>query len=287
MIVMEPIEEERPQRLADVLRDARRLVPPAATSLGMVVRHPGRIGKPLSQEEVAEAVGVSRVWYAMLESGRPARPSVAVLQRVADVLGLTEERRLCLLALARPELSTSIFDRRHAAIIEATARMRRSAKRLWTASNVEEALTIAAEEVHTHFPDAALTFFVHRVTPGHWDHPFVVDRGMGTQNEHLYEELLHALGRERFDEVVLYPALSEPGDVGTRESFAGTSVGAEYEAAVARHKLQRWTLLHARVRSRSGVTGGITVKHASDRDYSESDREVISAIAGLASLAIP
>jgi GAF domain-containing protein len=78
----------------------------------------------------------------------------------------------------------------------------------------------------------------------------------------------------------------EPGDVGTRESLAATSIGAVYEAAVARHNLHRWALLHVRIRSRGGVIGGITVKHASERDYSEIERAVVATIASLTSLAL-
>ena len=33
----------------------------------------GASGRLVSQEEIAEAIGVSRVWYALLESGRPVR----------------------------------------------------------------------------------------------------------------------------------------------------------------------------------------------------------------------
>ncbi|HTJ26215.1 MAG TPA: helix-turn-helix transcriptional regulator [Candidatus Limnocylindria bacterium] len=278
--------DEPPRGLAAVLREARRAIPAESASLGHVLRHPSRVGKAVSQEEIAEAVGVSRVWYAMLETGRASRPSVTLLERIANALMLDHEQRLRAFQLGVPEIAPRTFEQRHQAILEASARVRRSTKRLWTASSVEEAFAIAAEEATTHFGDAALVFYVHRVAPGRWDHPFVVDRGMGPQNEHLYEELAAAVGRERFDEVVLYPALSEPGDVGTRDAFAATSVGAAYEDAVARHKLQRWALLHARIRSRSGVTGGITVKHASERDYSEMDRAVISAIASVASLAI-
>jgi hypothetical protein len=102
----------------------------------------------------------------------------------------------------------------------------------------------------------------------------------------MYEELASSLPSASFDEVVLYPALSEPGDVGTRDSFRLTNVAAAYEAAVTKHKLQRSAFIHARIRSRGGEAAGITVKHASEYDYSEFDRAAISAIASLTSLAL-
>jgi transcriptional regulator with XRE-family HTH domain len=244
------------------------------------------VGRPVSQEEIAEAIGVSRVWYAMLETGRSVRASVALLERIATTLMLDEAQRAAVFQLGLPEISARAMELRHGAVLEASARVRRAAKRLWSASSVDEALAIASEESTTHFRDAALAFFVRRIGPGRWKYPIVVNHGKGIENKLLLEELAASLEPERFDEVALYPTLSEPGDVGTRESFAATSVGAAYEAAVARYKLQRWVLIHARIRSRGGVIGGITVKHASEHDYSEIERAVIGALASLTSLAL-
>ena len=102
----------------------------------------------------------------------------------------------------------------------------------------------------------------------------------------MNEELASSLPPAGFDEVVLHPAISKPGDVGTRDSFRLTSVAAAYEAALATYKLHRSAFIHARIRSRGGVTAGITVKHASERVYSEVERAIISAIASLTSLAL-
>jgi transcriptional regulator with XRE-family HTH domain len=268
------------------LRDARRAIPVDAESLGNVLRFRGRVGRPVSQQEVAEAVGISRVWYTSLEAGRTARASVALLERLANVLMLDAEQRAAVFRFGLPELAASGAERPHHAVLEASARIRRTTRRLFAASSIEEALVIAAEETATHFGDAALVFYVRRLAPGNWEHPFIIDRGMGAQNSNLYAELQAKVGRDRFDHVVLYPALTEPGDVGTRQTFAVTSIHAAYEEAVARHKLQHWSLLHARIRSREGMTGGITVKHASERDDSDADQAVIGAIASLTSLAL-
>ncbi|MBV9333744.1 MAG: helix-turn-helix domain-containing protein [Candidatus Eremiobacteraeota bacterium] len=53
---------------------------------------------------MAEAVGVSRGWYAMLERGEPIQPSIAMLNRVAQALNATRDERVTLLQLAIPEL---------------------------------------------------------------------------------------------------------------------------------------------------------------------------------------
>lgn len=282
---LQSTDDYRPCRFARVLRDARLAIPPEAASLGNVLRLPCRVGKAVSQEEVAEAVGISRVWYVRLETGRSVSTSVALLERLANALMLNDTQRAELFPFAPAEISSRAMDLRHGAVLETCGRIRRAAKRLWSASSVEEALTIAAEESTTHFSDAGMVGFVHRIAPGRWNRPLVADGGMGRQNKLLFEDLSASLGPEQFDEVALYPMFFEPGDVGTRESLAATSIGAAYEAAVARHNLQRSALLHVRI-SGGGVIGGITIKHASEREYSEIERAVLATIASLASLAL-
>lgn len=286
MLYVHPTDEERRHRLSSILRDARGRISRDTRTLGTALRFPGRVGKPVSQEEVAEVIGVSRVWYAMLETGRPIRTSVALLDRICDALSLREEQRSELFELAIPEISTRMFEMRHSAILEASTQLRSSVKRLWSTSTVVEALSAAAEESSRHFSDAELVFFVHRVAQGRWDHPFIVDRGIGPQNNRFYEELASHLTPARFDEVVLYPILSEPGDVGTVHSYGATSVGDLYVSESVKHKLHRCMFLHARIRSRAGVTGGITIKHAREHEYTQADHAFLSAIASLASLAL-
>lgn len=282
---LESTDDYRPCRFARVLRDARSAIPPEAASLGNVLRLPCRVGKAVSQEEVAEAVGISRVWYGRLETGRSVRTSVALLERLANTLMLNDTQRAELFPFAVPEISSRAMEMRHGAVIEACGRIRRAAKRLMSASSVEEAFTIAAEESTPHFSDVGLVGFVHRIAPGRWNRPLVADGGMGRQNKLLIDDLEASLGPEQFDEVGLYPTLLEPGDVGTRESRAATSIDAAYQAALARYNLQRSALLHVRI-SGGGVIGGILVKHASERDYSEMERGVVATLASLTSLAL-
>jgi transcriptional regulator with XRE-family HTH domain len=282
-----PADDERLGRFSNLLREARRRIPVDRASLGNMLRLPSRIGKPVSQEEFAEAIGVSRVWYGMLEGGRLPRVSVPLLERICDALMLDERQRADVFQLGVPEISSQFIATQHAAVLEASAQLRAVARRLWSASTVEEALVIAAEESTRHFSDAALVFFVHRIAPGRWRYPFVLDRGLGSRNGHMFEELALSLTPAGFDEIALHPALSLPGDVGTRDSFRITSVGEAYEAAAAKHRLHRSRFIHARIRSRGGVTAGITVKHASEHDYSDVERATLSAIASLTSLALP
>ncbi len=91
-------------RLNTFLKICRTRISPQTTALGEYRRLPSRRGRIVSQEELAECVGVSRPWYAMLESDAVVRPSTALLDRLASALMLTAEERTELFNLALPEL---------------------------------------------------------------------------------------------------------------------------------------------------------------------------------------
>ena len=84
----------------------RRRIDPATRALGSYVRLESRRGRPVTQEELAEAIGVSRGWYARLESGQPVQPSVAMLHRMAEALEATPSERALLFRLAIPALES-------------------------------------------------------------------------------------------------------------------------------------------------------------------------------------
>lgn len=208
-------------------------------------------------------------------------------EHFAKVAGVTPSayRRAASLPKARDDSSEPVDS--HAAVVEASAQLRTLAKRLWATSTIDEALTLAAEASTQYFDDASLVFFVHRVAPGRWRRLLVADRGgLGARNEHMFEELALSLPPESFDEIALYPALSNPGDIGMRDTYRLTSVADAYEAATATHRLQRSTFIHARVLSRDGTAAGITVKHEREHVYSELERATVSAIASMTSLAL-
>jgi DNA-binding XRE family transcriptional regulator len=91
--------------LASFLKMRRQRIPPDAVALGSWERLPVRRGRPVSQEEIAEAVGISRNWYRRLESGDPPRASTKLLNRIAEAFGFTPEERTNLFVLAIPELA--------------------------------------------------------------------------------------------------------------------------------------------------------------------------------------
>ncbi len=88
---------------AAFLKLLRRSVPPEASTLGCGGRLPIRRGRRVSQEEVAEAIGVSRNWYCQLECGT-ARASTKLLAKLASAVAFTSDQRVKLFALAIPEM---------------------------------------------------------------------------------------------------------------------------------------------------------------------------------------
>ena len=79
-------------------------IDPKERALGPHTRPLWRHGKPVTQEELAECIGVSRYWYGMLESERPSRVSIFLLDRLAAILMLSPAERAMLFTLALPEL---------------------------------------------------------------------------------------------------------------------------------------------------------------------------------------
>jgi hypothetical protein len=94
-------------QLTILLRHFRRRIDGKSAALGPYQRLPCRCGKPVTQEELAEYVGVSRTWYSLLESKRPVRVSLVLLDRLSAALMLTREERARLFTLALPELDLS------------------------------------------------------------------------------------------------------------------------------------------------------------------------------------
>jgi DNA-binding XRE family transcriptional regulator len=87
-----------------LLKQLRLRIRPEAATIGNLSRLPRRQGRRVTQEELAECLGVSRTWYASLESRTNARASFELLVRLAEVLALTPLERGVLLVSAFPEL---------------------------------------------------------------------------------------------------------------------------------------------------------------------------------------
>jgi transcriptional regulator with XRE-family HTH domain len=96
------------ESLGALLLAHRRRLDPHITALGDFARRPDRVGKPVTQEELAEAVGVTRVWYAKLERRVDVKASAGLVSRLADVLMLDDAERNALFHAAIPVLRTPL-----------------------------------------------------------------------------------------------------------------------------------------------------------------------------------
>jgi DNA-binding XRE family transcriptional regulator len=94
-------------RFAAFLKTHRCNIPPNAPALGAWQRLPVRRGRRVTQEEIAEAIGISRNWYRRLESGEAVRASTKLLDRIAKVFAFTPEQRIELFVLGIPEIEGS------------------------------------------------------------------------------------------------------------------------------------------------------------------------------------
>jgi transcriptional regulator with XRE-family HTH domain len=129
--------EDRPRLLSSFLQEKRRHIHPSVQQIGPHARPQDRIGRPVTQEEIAEALGVSRVWYATLETGATMRPSVKLLDRVAAVFELDDHDRKLLFSLAIQELGE--YAETRATILNGSAPLTAYAAAVRSAANVEVA----------------------------------------------------------------------------------------------------------------------------------------------------
>lgn len=89
---------------ASFLKTRRQRIPSESMKLGSWERLPVRRGRRVTQEEIAEAVGISRNWYRRLESGDAPRASAKLLDRIARAFQFTPEERMYLFVLGIPEI---------------------------------------------------------------------------------------------------------------------------------------------------------------------------------------
>jgi len=107
--MFEELRLKRRDDRREFLLSLRRRIDPDSARLGRYERLKSRIGRPATQEEVAEAIGVSRGWYARLESGKPIQPSISMLHRIAEILKATPRERALLFHLSIPALQGVAF----------------------------------------------------------------------------------------------------------------------------------------------------------------------------------
>lgn len=271
--------------LKTFLRGRRIRLDPSIRLLGDYERLPVRWGRPVTQEEMAEAVGITRVWYGMLESGSTVRTSVKILDRLATVLMLDPQERARLFELAVPEVGQIKLRDESKQVLESFTVIRTATKRLWAATTEVEALETVAEELADIVDDADLVFYVRRLGDGAWEWPYVLDRGLGKRNREAFESTTVDMTPDEIDEFVFYPQLLRPGEIGTPDLFTSRAVRAAYDH-FCDPRLDLGSLLHVRVSSRGGLIAGFTIKHRGHYVYLEEQRAIMATLADLTSVAL-
>lgn len=282
-----PNGAEPRSELALFLRLLRQRIDPDVRNLGQFVRHSGRLGKFVTQQELAEAIGVTREWYAALESAAPPRTSPSLIDRLADALMVTAEERGRLFRLAVPELDRMRLRDDSIAALEGFSRLRSLSKRLFVATSIEDVLAIASEHIAEWFDDAFLVRSTRRHESGLWESRSVdekQDRNKVAKAMGEFEDgVLHTMGSR--DASNLYSRLAA-GDVGTPDLWP-LAVQREAQKAWAHHRVAGLAGLYVRVRSRAGFTGALYTAHElGQHSYTASDIAVLGAIAEVASLAL-
>jgi transcriptional regulator with XRE-family HTH domain len=240
----------------------------------------------VTQEELAEAIGVGREWYVQLEceTGK-TRASTGLLRRLADALMVTPEERVRLFQLAIPDVGRIQLRDDSIAALEGYSRLRSMTKRLWAATSTEDVLTTALEQIADWFDGALLVRWTHRPGSAPWEHRGVDDKQEQSTAAKVIRDM-RELAPEWCDAAHFYPRLANAGDLGSQDLWPLPLQRANLKVW-ARYGVAGWfAMRYARVRSRTGFVGGFYLFHEFGHSYSASDLAVLGAFAELASLAL-
>jgi transcriptional regulator with XRE-family HTH domain len=263
------LQTERRDDIRSFLKALRGRLHPDTKTLGAHERLNSRRGRAVTQEELAEAVGVTRGWYALLESGAAIQPSVAMLDRLAAALKTTPDERTTLFHLAIPALQNSVAENKQD-MYDVLSFLKAVSSRLWKATSENEALTIVGEHLANWFQGAGLVVLAKRVDVGEWELCFAPDRVAEKPWSKYFEDL------------------QAPGDVSDDAALMGVAPDVCRLAAetLRRYHLESPSFIQGRISSRHGFVGCIHVQHETRRIYSDLDRAVLGAAAELTSLAL-
>lgn len=277
---------ESPNSMGAFLKQLRHRLDPSARMLGEFERLGNRRGIAVSQEELAEAVGVSRAWYSVLECGAPVRPSLSLLDRLAIALNATREERTALFDLAIPAPRRSIAPAARPAL-DSLSFLRSVSNRLLEARSRTAALIAAGRELAVWFPEAILIAPAQRLEAGLWKWWLAVDRGDGAAWSRCVTEIGTITTPQQFDDFWSVARLRSPGEiVDSVQNRGARELSRLISKTQRKYRLTPTSFLRARVSTSNGFVGCIQISHKAKRAYSEADRAIVVAVAELTSLAL-
>src|SRR5271165_1344278 len=283
---LECLKIDEYRNVSELVKFCRLRISRESRSLGAVERMPVRVGKPVTQEEVAEAVGISRVWYAMIEGNRPVRVSARVLDRIADVLALNQNERTILFRLAVPELRSTSLSERALGMLEAFGSLRRFTRRLWGVSSHLEVLRAAREFLMLEVkPVAAITF--RRTEDGQWVSELNSDGGSERVMQAL-ELIRERCGSSGIDDLHCMTVMTRPGELITQSDRDKLfpKLAARANDVLSSIDLSSSFFTMAHVQSNYGLIARLSALYNDQYALSDLERAQLSTIAELSSLAL-
>jgi transcriptional regulator with XRE-family HTH domain len=275
-------DEGHEEALHRFVRERRLQLAPESLFLGEQPRLPNRIGKPVTQEEIAEHLGISRGWYSRFEVGAPVAFSLPLLNRLGDVLLLSAPERAKLMRLAMPELAP-IVSRDSTDLYEALGVVRRTVKRLWRATSETEILHVAGEEARQLVPCFELIIARRLLTVDEVQLP----QPGGDSAARLAEARDCAISRFTPEQAARLDAFWQcalPGRIVSLDTYPPDILRVIH--LVLREYGIRWNLLLAapiRASTGSAYVGGQSTR---PHDVTELDRTMLTTMADFASLAL-
>jgi transcriptional regulator with XRE-family HTH domain len=280
-------EQDAEQELGGLLKRCRARIVPERASLGPYLRAPMRVGKHVTQEEVAETIDISRQWYALLESNRRVRVSATVLGRIADALLMDTTERSELFRLAVPELRSLSLADRSAAMLDAFTPLRNFTRAMWAATTESEALTLLREHAMAYLaPDYAATCV--RLEDGSWQFVLTGEAPAADERKAFLAQMRERYGPAIIDDLHGYPLLAQPGELVTRAELDALFPG---HAARARPTMKAFnradiSIAITSIRSQNGLVVRLVAFHYTAHLYSEMERAQLSTLADITSLAL-
>jgi len=275
--------------LGRLLRLCRTRISPDVVAFGSVLRHPSRVGKFVTQAEVAEVAGISRQWYAALEGARPVHVSSTVLSRLADALYMDDSERRSLFALAIPEIKLAL-NVSSSVVLHEFESLRFIMRRVWTASSEVEIIRAVLEYCKARFKEADLAISLLRIAEGIFESPVTIaEERTARRLEELYQRMGAHLTPEEVDDSMLHAALPLAGQTGISTNLYRSEAVRERTLRVAQQAgFDNTVVLCARIRSLNEYRPmiGITRTSGGPCDFDEFDLAVVGALADLASLAL-
>jgi transcriptional regulator with XRE-family HTH domain len=277
--------DERRQQAAlhRFVRERRLRLAPESQFIGESKRLPIRVGKAVTQEELAEHLGISRGWYTRFEAGAQAAFSIPLLSRLGDMLLLSAPERAELVRLAMPELSP-VVPPDSTNLYQALSVVRRAVKRLWRATSEREIVHVAGEETRQLVSSFEVIFARWIIVPK--DEALFPDE-RGNSATRLVAARADALRRLTPEQFARIDALGQRAGAGGLLPFEAYPPESRrlYRLALHEHGLDCNSLISAHIRGSSGsaLVGGTSSR---PHDVTDLERTMLSTIADFASLAL-